>query len=404
MIPRLMASTISRLSKTFPVLGVTGPRQSGKTTLVRQLFKDKPYVSLEDPQERAFAEEDPKGFLKRFEKGAIFDEAQRWPDLFSHLQGMVDQDRVPGRFIVTGSQQFSLLAGITQSLAGRIGMTRLLPLQGLELAQDHQSKLDQRLYVGSYPAIHTTHQNSPELPHASQDWFASYVLTYIERDVRQLINVQDLGVFQRFIQLCAARTGQLLNVASLANEAGVSESTTRSWLSVLESSDLVYLLRPYHRNFGKRLVKSPKLYFVDTGLATWLLGIRDEAMLNLHPMRGALFETYVVMEHVKHRYNQGLPADIYFWRDSNGVEADLVYEVPVQEDGQIVQKLQTIEIKSGSTITTDFVKQGKKSNQFAGLDAMAPVLIYGGDESLTRSGIHFQSWQDLFQSHQATKE
>jgi predicted AAA+ superfamily ATPase len=166
----------------------------------------------------------------------------------------------------------------------------------------------------------------------------------------------------------------------------------------------VYLLRPYHRNFGKRLVKSPKLYFVDTGLAAWLLGIRDEAMLNLHPMRGALFETYVVMEHVKHRYNQGLPADIYFWRDSNGVEADLVYEVPVQEDGQIVQKLQTIEIKSGSTITTDFVKQGKKSNQFAGLDAMAPVLIYGGDESLTRSGIHFQSWQDLFQSHQATKE
>ena len=404
MIPRLMASTLLRLSKTFPVLGVTGPRQSGKTTLVRQLFKNRPYVSLEDPQARAFAEEDPKGFLKRFEKGAIFDEAQRWPDLFSHLQGMVDQDRVPGRFIVTGSQQFSLLAGITQSLAGRIGMTRLLPLQGLELARDHQSKLDQRLYVGSYPAIHTTHQNSPELPHASQDWFASYVLTYIERDVRQLINVQDLGVFQRFIQLCAARTGQLLNVASLANEAGVNETTTRSWLSVLESSDLVYLLRPYHRNFGKRLVKSPKLYFVDTGLAAWLLGIRDEAMLNLHPMRGALFETYVVMEHVKHRYNQGLPADIYFWRDSNGVEADLVYEVPVQEDGQIVQKLQTIEIKSGSTITTDFVKQGKKSNQFAGLDAMAPVLIYGGDESLIRSGIHFQSWQDLFQSHQATKE
>jgi uncharacterized protein len=404
MIPRLMTSTLLRLSKTFPVLGVTGPRQSGKTTLVRELFKDKPYVSLEDPQERAFAEEDPKGFLKRFEKGAIFDEAQRWPDLFSHLQGMVDQDRVPGRFIVTGSQQFSLLAGITQSLAGRIGMTRLLPLQGLELAQDHQSKLDQRLYVGSYPAIHTTHQNSPELPHASQDWFASYVLTYIERDVRQLINVQDLGVFQRFIQLCAARTGQLLNVASLANEAGVNEATTRSWLSVLESSDLVYLLRPYHRNFGKRLVKSPKLYFVDTGLAVWLLSIRDEAMLNLHPMRGALFETYVVMEHVKHRYNQGLPADIYFWRDSNGVEADLVYEVPVQEDDQILQKLQTIEIKSGSTITTDFVKQGKKSNQFAGLDAMAPVLIYGGDESLTRSGIHFQSWQNLFQSPLATKE
>lgn len=396
MIPRLMASTLLRLSKTFPVLGVTGPRQSGKTTLVRKLFKDKPYVSLEDPQEREFAKEDPKGFLKRFEKGAIFDQAQRWPDLFSHLQGMVDEDHVPGRFIVTGSQQFSLLAGITQSLAGRIGMTRLLPLQALELAYEHSNNLDQRLYLGSYPAIYTTHQNSSELPHASQDWFASYVLRYIERDVRQLINVQELGVFQRFIQLCAARTGQLLNVASLANEAGINEATTRSWLSVLESSDLVYLLRPYHRNFGKRLVKSPKLYFVDTGLAAWLLGIRDAAMLNLHPMRGALFETHVVMEHIKHRYNQGLPADVFFWRDSNGVEADLVYEVQTQEDSQIVQKLQTIEIKSGSTITTDFVKQGKKSSQFAGLDAMEPILIYGGDESLTRSGIHFQSWRDLF--------
>ena len=397
MIQRNITSTLLRLAKTFPILGVTGPRQSGKTTLVKALFGEKPYVSLEDPDERAFALEDPKGFLKRFEGGAIFDEAQRWPDLFSYLQGMVDQDKQPGRFVVTGSQQFSLLAGITQSLAGRIGMSRLLPLQWSEVKNLSQTPVDlnQQMLRGGYPAIYTTHQSRVGNLEAPQDWFASYITTYIERDVRQLVNVQDIGLFQRFIKLCAARTGQLLNLSALASEAGISSSRARAWLSVLESSDLVYLLMPYHRNFGKRLVKSPKLYFIDTGLAAWLLGIRNVEMLSIHPMRGALFETYVVIEHLKERYNQGQAADIYFWRDSNGLEADLVYETAELEEGQSIQKLQAVEIKSGATVTSDYVKAGKKSGRFAGDEAAQLKLIYGGDDSFERSGIYFTSWRDL---------
>lgn len=397
MIQRNITSTLLRLAKTFPILGVTGPRQSGKTTLVKALFGEKPYVSLEDPDERAFALEDPKGFLKRFEGGAIFDEAQRWPDLFSYLQGMVDQDKQPGRFVVTGSQQFSLLAGITQSLAGRIGMSRLLPLQWSEVKNLSQTPVDlnQQMLRGGYPAIYTTHQSRVGNLEAPQDWFASYITTYIERDVRQLVNVQDIGLFQRFIKLCAARTGQLLNLSALASEAGISSSRARAWLSVLESSDLVYLLMPYHRNFGKRLVKSPKLYFIDTGLAAWLLGIRNVEMLSIHPMRGALFETYVVIEHLKERYNQGQAADIYFWRDSNGLEADLVYETAELEEGQSIQKLQAVEIKSGATVTSDYVKAGKKVGQFAGDEIGQLRLIYGGDDSFERSGIHFVSWRNL---------
>lgn len=405
MIPRLMADTLKRLTTSFPILGVTGPRQSGKTTLVKKLFSDKPYVTLEDPNERQFAQEDPKGFLKRFEAGAIFDEAQRWPELFSYLQGMVDEDRQPGRFILTGSQQFNLLAGITQSLAGRIGMTRLLPLQRAELKSASALKMDldninTQILRGAYPAIYSTHQplanSDTNQNQYRQDWFASYVTTYIERDVRQLVGVQDLATFQRFIKLCAARTGQLLNLTSLAGEAGVSPTTAKSWLSILETSDLIYILSPYYQNFGKRLVKAPKLYFIDTGLAAWFLGVRDEETLAIHPLRGALFETYIVTEHLKQRYNKGMPADLYFWRDSNGYESDLVYEVTTQVDGKSTLKLQTIEIKSGATITSDFVKAGKRTGKFAGDFAITPQLIYGGDESYQRSGIHFLSWKDLF--------
>ena len=251
MFPRHLSKTLTRLATVFPILAVTGPRQSGKTTLVRALFADKPYVSLEDPIERAFALEDPRGFLARFKDGAVFDEAQRWPDLFSFLQGMVDQDRQPGRFVLTGSQQFGLLAGVTQSLAGRVGLTRLLPLSLNELPKTAMSVgVDSLLWRGGYPLLHA--QDVPP-----GDWFASYVATYLERDVRQVLNVQDLSVFQRFLRLCAGRTGQLLNLSALAGETGISHSTARAWLSVLESSDLVFLLPPYHRNFGKRLVKTP---------------------------------------------------------------------------------------------------------------------------------------------------
>lgn len=382
MIPRTLAETLLRLAQSFPVVAITGPRQSGKTTLARAVFADKPYVSLEDPIERVFALEDPRGFLARFEQGAVFDEAQRWPDLFSYLQGLVDQQRTPGRFVLTGSQQFGLLAGVTtQSLAGRVGLTRLLPLALDELSTTSgQFSLDSIMLLGGYPLLHTQ-------PVMAADWFASYVATYIERDVRQALNVKDMTTFQRFLRLCAGRSGQLLNLSALAGETGISHSTARAWLSVLESSDLVFLLPPYHRNFGKRLVKTPKLYFLDTGLACWLLGIRSSDVLALHPSRGALFETWIVAEFVKGRFNRGQPADLYFWRDNNGLEADLVFEIGT--------RLQPVEIKSGQTVTRDYMRAGQASARFAGDEALPPWLIYGGDESYERSGLRVIGWRDI---------
>jgi len=381
-ITRNISKAIYRYAKSFPVVEITGPRESGKTTLVRSLFADKPYVTLKDPSERLFAEDDPKGFLARFSEGAIFDEAQRWPDLFSYLQGMVDEDRQVGRFILTGSQQFGLLAGVSQSLAGRAGVMRLLPLASSEIPNLSTSSLNSILLNGGYPALYAQSINA-------QDWFASYIATYVERDVRQLINVQDLTTFQRFLRLCAGRSGSLLNLNALAGEAGITNKVAQAWMSVLQSSDLVYLLPPYHKNFGKRLVKTPKLYFLDTGLACWLLGIRSEDVLALHPLRGALFETWVIGEALKARYNAGEPADLYFWRDNNGVEADLLYE----KDG----KLQTIEIKSGATVTRDYIKAGQKAAKFAGEEALTPWLVHGGDDNYERNGVDVVGWRNFAQ-------
>lgn len=381
MIYRKLTTTLQRLAQTFPVIAITGPRQSGKTTLAKAVFADMPYVTLEDPSERAFALEDPKGFLHRFRDGAIFDEAQRWPDLFSYLQGIVDEEPIPGKFILTGSQQFGLLAGVSQSLAGRVGMTTLLPFSLSELPAAVQSSLslDTLIIKGFYPPLHVR-EISPG------DWFSSYIATYIERDIRQLLRVQDLSLFQRFVRLCAGRNGQLLNLNTLAGETGISHKTASSWLSVLESSYIVHLLPPYYRNFGKRLVKTPKLYFFDQGLACWLLGIRSSELLALHPMRGAIFESFIISEFLKSRYNQGLPADLYFWRDNNGLETDIVFESGT--------KLQPVEIKSGQTITSDSIRAGQKAARFAGEEALQPWLIYGGDDSYERNGVTVMSWRD----------
>lgn len=382
MLPRTLTDTLLRLARSFPIVAVTGPRQSGKTTLVRSVFADKPYVSLENPAELAFAEEDPRGFLARFRGGAVFDEAQRWPALFSWLQGMVDEDRQPGRFVLTGSQQFGLLAGITQSLAGRVAITQLLPLSLAELAHStrFEPQLDRVLLTGGYPVLHAQDV-------AAQDWFPSYVATYVERDVRQVMNVQDLSTFQRFLRLCAARTGQLLNLAALAGEAGISQGSARAWLSVLESSYLVHRLPPYHRNFGKRLVKAPKLYFLDVGLACWLLGLTSAEMLALHPLRGALFETWVVGEFVKARFNAGQPANLYFWRDNNGLESDLLFEAG--------NSLQPVEIKSGQTVTPDYIRAGQKAGRIAGEEALMPWLIHGGADEYERSEVRVMPWLSL---------
>ena len=323
MIPRLAASTLIRLAQGFPVVALTGPRQSGKTTLAKHVFPNKTYVSLENPEELEFAQKDPKRFLERFKEGAILDEVQRCPSLLSWLQGLVDERSRMGDFVLTGSSQFELVAGISQSLAGRVGRVELLPLSIQELSQAHQlpSHLNTCLLQGGYPSIYDRHV-SP------QDWFSNYIATYIERDVRQLIAVRDLTQFQRFVKMCAARSGQMLNLAALGADCGLAATTARQWLSVLEASYLVTRIQPHHQNFGKRLVKTPKLYFLDVGLMAWLIGIRDAVTLDTHVSRGALFETFVVSELIKRHFNQGINADLFFWRDSIGNEIDLLLDTP----------------------------------------------------------------------------
>jgi predicted AAA+ superfamily ATPase len=382
MIPRQAAPVLQKLALGYPILAITGPRQAGKTTLAQTTFPDKRYLSLEDPDQRAFAEEDPRAFLARLPQGAILDEAQRCPALFSYLQTRVDAEKKMGQFVLTGSQQFGLLSNITQSLAGRVGMVQLLPfsLQEMQRGELAIHDLDDLMWRGMYPPVHDR-QLAPE------QWFANYLVTYVERDVRQLIEVQNLSLFQRFIKLCAARCGQLLNLSSLASDCGVSHNTVRAWISVLEASYVVFLLQPHHQNFGKRLVKTPKLYFVDTGLAAFLLGIRDPQHLSIHSARGALFENFVISELLKRRYNEGLPSNLFFWRNNAGDEVDLV----IEQGEQLIP----VEIKSGQTFSSDFLAGLQKWMRLAGETCLAPRLVYGGEENMTRSGVLVQSWKAI---------
>ena len=374
MLNRAAFSTAQRLAQGFPVLAITGPRQSGKTTLARALFADKPYVTLEDPDERSFAESDPRGFLARFPEGAIFDEVQRCPGLFSYLQGIVDERRRIGEFILTGSQQFGL--------AGRVGLLQLLPFSLAELKEGGMLPLtlDSAMFQGSYPALY-------DRPLAPGDWFPNYVSTYVERDVRQLLAVRDLSLFQRFLKMCAARSGQLLNLSALAADCGISHVTAREWLTVLEASYIVYLLRPYHRNFGKRLVKMSKLYFLDTGLMAYLLGIRDVDSLATHASRGALFETLVVSEWIKRAFNAGQVAELYFWRDSAGHEVDLL----IPQGGRFTP----VEIKSGATFSGDWTTALRKLSALFGDAALPPGIIFGGEGLYEREGCRIAGWQAL---------
>lgn len=382
MIHRQAHSIALKLAEGFPILALTGPRQSGKTTLARALFPDRVYVTLEDPEQKEFARHDPRGFLARFNEGAIIDEAQRCPDLFSYLQGLVDHRRRMGDFILTGSQQFGLRSGISQSLAGRVGLVQLLPFAMPELSAAGRlaDRLDDLLWRGGYPPLY-------DRPLTPDLWFPNYVATYLERDVRQLLAVRDLDLFQRFVKLCAARTGQLLNLSSLATDCGISHVTAREWLSVLEASYIVMRLPPYFRNFGKRLVKTPKLYFLDAGLAAWLLGIRDAETLNTHAQRGALFETLVVSEFIKQRYNAARPTDLYFWRDNVGHEMDLLFEAG--------QGLQAVEIKSGATFAGDWLNAVRKWQGIAGDVALPPWVVYGGDQGYQREGARVMAWKAL---------
>ena len=385
MIRRQATPLLVQMSKGFPIVALTGPRQSGKTTLARQAFPDKPYFSLEDPEVRQRLVADPRQFFAILSSGAVLDEVQRCPEVFSYLQGLVDERARMGEFVITGSQQFGLLDNITQSLAGRVGLLQLLPLSLAELTATCTSPrtLEQTMWMGGYPALFDQRR---QLEQPAQ-WLSAYASTYIERDVRQVLEVSKLSLFQRFVLMCAARTGQLLNLSALAADCGISHTTARSWLTVLEASYVVYLLQPYHQNFGKRLVKMPKLYFLDTGLLCHLLRIDSPQTLATHALRGAIFESWVVSETLKHRFNQALPADIYFWRDNHGVEVDLVFEH--------AGKLHAVEIKSGATFATDWVKACQRWQRYAGTIAADPVLVYGGQDSYSVQGVLVRAWHTL---------
>lgn len=372
MIQRSAEKHLKSLFSYFPVLFVTGPRQSGKTTLVQKLFNDLPYVLLEFPDQRKLAMEDPRAFIAQYENGAIFDEVQQVPELFSYLQGRVDENK-EARFVLTGSQNFLLNERISQSLAGRAGVSVLLPLSYKEIASDRKADtLEELIYNGFYPGLYNGNI-PPEL------FYPSYTQTYLERDVRSLTNVGDLYQFNVFLKLCAGRVGQLLNITSLATDAGISVNTAKAWLSILETSYIIYRLQPYYKNFSKRLIKSPKLYFIDTGLACNLLGIKSKEQVIQHFAYGTLFENFIIMDILKERLSKGLRDGLFFWRDSKGVEIDLLIE-----EGD---SLKAVEIKGGKTLSTDYFKNLAYWAKLSDLSADNSVVIYGGEiEQKTKLG------------------
>lgn len=344
MIKRESEKTLLELYESFPVVTITGPRQSGKTTLVKSCFPEKPYVSLENPTTREFADNDPVGFLNQYPDGAILDEIQRAPVLLSYIQTIVDEIQENGLFVLTGSNQFEYINSIDQSLAGRTGILKLLPFSYHELYSDDLQRLDNVLYSGFYPRIHDQKMKPV-------NFHSSYISTYLERDVRQISKVHDLSLFQKFVGLCAGRTGQILNKSSLGNECGISNKTVEEWLSVLEASFVIYRLRPFYKNMNKRLVKSPKLYFYDTGLVCYLLRIEDVSQIVNHPLKGELFETFIISEFIKKRLHFGRSDNIYYFRESNGNEIDVIIDTG---EGPI-----PIEIKSGQTVNQSMFKNLK---------------------------------------------
>jgi len=354
----------------YPIVTVTGPRQSGKTTLCRSAFPDLAYANLEDPDAREFAESDPRRFLAQFGDGAVLDEIQRVPSLLSYIQVIVDEDRRNGQFVLTGSEQFGLTSTISQSLAGRTALLRLLPFTLAECRlAGAAGAVDEILYTGGYPRIHDQRLNPTQA-------LADYLVTYVERDTQRIGGIRDLAAFRRFVRLCAGRVGQLVNLSSLGADAGVSQPTARQWLNVLEASDIVFLLTPHHTNIRKRLIKAPKLYFVDVGLASYLIGIRSAEQFAAHPLRGPLFENAAVAEAVKHSHNHARYAELSFFRTADGLECDLLYPTPAG--------LAAIEIKSGTTLTGAWFAALRRIQRTIPA-VVAAAIVYGGDQPQARS-------------------
>lgn len=386
MVARQLTEQIRALMSKYPVISVTGPRQSGKTTLLRGMFPDYRYVNFEDPDTRLFFEEDPRGFLREYDRHVIFDEAQRVPTLFSYLQVKVDEDKIMGQFVISGSQNFLLLKKITQSLAGRVAIFRLLPFSHAELEANAppliSKEVEGAIWRGGYPVLYDRNAEPGS-------YFQNYLETYVERDVRSILNIKDLNAFQTFLRLCAGRVGQPVNFQSLATEAGISTATVKNWLSILEASYIVFQLSPFFENFNKRLIKSPKIYFYDTGLLCFLLGITEPAQINQHYNRGSLFENMVFVELMKNRFNRNLKPEFYFWKDSNQVEVDLVSLEGLET--------QLFEMKYSFTPKAEFFKgfQSFRNDAPEHRKSGENIVVYAGEEGQRRSSAMIESWRSL---------
>ncbi len=379
---RSITDMLLRFAK-FPVVGLFGPRQSGKTTLVKAVFKNHRYLNFEDPETRELATTDPKRFLQENENkhGVILDEFQYVPQILSYVQIESDEKKRPGYFVLTGSQNFLMNQAVTQSLAGRIGILTLLPLSIKELKQNNllSQSVNELILKGGYPKIYTEKFDPGEL-------YPSYIHSYVERDIRQLVNVENLRTFQRFMQLCAGRIGQLLNISDIAMNCGINSRTAEKWLSILQASYIIFLLSPYHENFNKRVTKTPKLYFYDTGLACSLLDLKSPETISLSPFRGHLFESFIIADLFKQYFSLGTNAPLYFWRDKNGyIEIDCLINMG--------NKLVPIEVKSGQTIMTDFFDGLSKWNVIAESSPDNGYVIYGGDAVQKRSAGNIIGWQ-----------
>ncbi len=382
-IPRLITNEVLAASKEYPILTISGPRQSGKTTLVKHLFAELPYFNLESPDILDMISVDTKAFLRQYPQGAVIDEIQRFPELLSYLQVAVDEND-KCKFVITGSNQFSMLEKVTQSLAGRTAILKLLPFSIDEISiLQPNATADELIYKGTLPSIYTEKREPLRA-------YRNYYETYIERDVRMLINIKDISLFKKFMKLCAGHVGQIFNASQLANETGVSVNTIKSWMSVLETSFIVYLLPPWYDNIKKRLIKSPKLFFYDVGLASYLLGLRNPMHVQRDPLRGGLFENLVITEIIKKYYNSGIAADIFFYRDKNGNEVDAV--LPISRD------LIPIEIKSSETFHSGFLKSILYFQKLYPNRIIYPKLVYGGTEEQNTGKIEIINFKNIYRN------